>query len=49
MGAFKAGVQIVTFDEKDNIDALNSSLKDSGARGFILSPDTHIHNDDKTR
>jgi len=42
MGAFKAGVQIVTFDEKDNIDALNSSLKDSGARGFIFSPQTHI-------
>lgn len=29
MGAFKAGVTIITFDEKDNIDALNSALKDS--------------------
>lgn len=49
MGAFKAGVQIVTFDEKDNIDALNSSLKDSGARGFIFSPQTHINHEEKTR
>jgi hypothetical protein len=49
MGAFKAGVQIVTFDEKDNIDALNSSLKDSGARGFIFSPQTHINHEESTR
>ena len=31
MGAFKAGVSIVTFDEKDSVDALNHSLRDSGA------------------
>jgi len=49
MGAFKAGVQIVTFDEKDSIDALNSTLKDSGARGFIFSPQTHISNEEQTR
>ena len=49
MGAFKAGVQIVTFDEKDSIDALNSTLKDSGARGFILSPQTHINHEEHTR
>lgn len=49
MGAFKAGVQIVTFDEKDNIDALNSSLKDSSARGFIFSPQTNINQEERTR
>ena len=45
MGAFKAGVQIVTFDEKDSMDAFNSTLKDSGARGLIFSPQTNIHDD----
>ena len=38
MGAFKAGVSIVTFDEKESVDALNHALKDSGARGFLFSP-----------
>lgn len=38
MGAFKAGVTIVTFDEKDNQDAFHQSLKDSGAKGLLLSP-----------
>ena len=38
MGAFKAGVTIVAFEEKDNIDALNTALKDSGSRGFMFSP-----------
>lgn len=42
MGAFKAGVSIVTFDEKESVDALNSTLKDSGARGFLFSPQTVI-------
>ena len=46
MGAFKAGVQIVTFDEKENIDALNNTLKDSGARGFLFSPQTVISHDE---
>ncbi len=46
MGAFKAGIQIVTFDEKESIDALNSTLKDSGARGFIFSPETVISQDE---
>ena len=49
MGAFKAGVQIVTFDEKDNMEAFNSTLKDSGARGLIFSPQTNIHDDQNTR
>lgn len=38
MGAFKAGVTIITFDEKDNIDALNSALKASQCKGFMFSP-----------
>jgi len=42
MGAFKAGVSVVTFDEKESVDALNSTLKDSGARGFLFSPQTVI-------
>jgi hypothetical protein len=37
----------VTFEEKDNADALNQTLKDSGAKGFMLSPQTVIsHSDD---
>ena len=48
MGAFKAGVSIVTFDEKENIDALSQTLRDSGARGFMFSPSTVISHDLKT-
>ena len=48
MGAFKAGVSIVTFDEKDSVDALNHSLRDSGARGFMFSPTTVISNNEAT-
>lgn len=40
MGAFKAGVQVVTFAEKDNIDALDHALRSSKAKGLIFSPDT---------
>lgn len=40
MGAAKAGVTVVTFDEKDSEDALHQTLKDSGARGLMFSPDT---------
>ena len=42
MGCFKAGVSVVTFEEKDNIDALNQALKDSGAKGLMFSPETVI-------
>ena len=42
MGAIKAGVTLVTFDEKDNIDALNETLKESGAKGMMFSPQTVI-------
>ena len=38
MGAIKAGVTLVAFDEKDSIEALNDTLKDSGARGVMFSP-----------
>jgi hypothetical protein len=40
MGAFKAGVSVVTFAEKDNIDALDHALKSTKAKGLIISPDT---------
>ena len=48
MGAFKAGVSIVTFNEKESIDALNQTLKDSGARGFMFSPSTVVSHDEKS-
>ena len=40
MGAIKAGVTVVTFDEKDDIDALDNALANSGAKGLIFTPDT---------
>ena len=40
MGAIKAGVAVVTFDEKDDCDALDNALSNSKARGLILSPGT---------
>ena len=40
MGAAKAGVTIVTFDEKNSEDAVHQTLKDSGARGLFFSPNT---------
>ena len=45
MGAAKAGVTCVTFSEKDDMDALHSALKDSGARGLYFSPSTPIDGD----
>ena len=48
MGAFKAGVSIVTFNEKESIDALNQTLRDSGARGFMFSPSTVVSQDEKS-
>ena len=42
MGAAKAGVTIVTFNEKGSKDALHQTLKDSGARGLYFSPSTTI-------
>jgi len=40
MGAAKAGVTVVTFNEKNDIDALHQALRDSGARGIVFSPST---------
>ena len=41
----KAGVSVVTFEEKDESDALNQTLRDSGARGLFFSPQTVIEQD----
>ena len=49
MGASKAGVSVVTFSEKDNIDALHETLKDSGARGLMFSPSTEVNDQGDTR
>ena len=49
MGAAKAGVTIVTFDEKENIDSLNHALKDSGARGLLFSPSTKVNDEGDNR
>lgn len=49
MGASKAGVSVVVFDEKDNCDALHSVLKDSGVRGMLYSPSTVANDDGETR
>jgi len=40
MGAAKAGVSVVTHDEKNDCDALHHTLQDSGARGLVFSPST---------
>ena len=40
MGAFKAGVSVVTFAEKDSVDALDHALKSTNAKGLIFSPET---------
>ena len=49
MGAAKAGVSIVTFDEKDECDALHQTLKDSGAKGLYFSPGTTVNEEGETR
>ena len=43
MGAAKAGVTVVTFDEKNDIDALHQALRDSGARGLLFSPASEVN------
>ena len=49
MGAIKAGVSIVTFDEKENADALDEALGSSQAKGLIISPSTHVDDGETTR
>jgi hypothetical protein len=43
MGAAKAGVSVVTFEEKDEADSLNEALRESGARGLLFSPSTAVN------
>jgi len=45
MGAIKAGVSIVTFDEKENQDALDHALSSTQAKGLIISPSTQMEGD----
>lgn len=40
MGALKAGVQVTIFTEQTSQDALHETLKNSGAKGLLFSPDT---------
>jgi len=39
MGAIKAGVQVVTFAEKESQDALDHALSSTNAKGLIYAPD----------
>jgi len=40
MGAIRAGVAVVTFDEKDSIDAFENAMATSKAKGVIFSGST---------
>jgi len=42
MGAMKAGVSIVTFQEKDSVEALEHAIGSTGAKGLLISPDTAV-------
>ena len=42
MGAIKAGVSVVSFDEKDSADALDHALSTSKARGLLVSLATEV-------
>ena len=42
MGAIKAGVSVVAFYEKESLDALNDTLKNSHCKGLLFSPSTEI-------
>ena len=46
MGAVKAGVSVVTFDEKDSEEALDHALSASNAKGLIFSPSTEADTDE---
>jgi len=46
MGSIKAGVQVVTFAEKDSADALDHALRSTNAKGLLFQPDHQI--DDKS-
>lgn len=44
MGAIKAGVSVVTFDDKENADALDHALASTKAKGLIFAPDVLMAN-----
>lgn len=49
MGAAKAGVSVIVFDEKNDKDAFHQALTDSGARGIVFSPTTPSDDSGATR
>ena len=49
MGAAKAGVSVVIFNEKNDKDAFHQALRDSGARGLIFSPSTAVNDNGDSR
>ena len=49
MGAIKAGVSVVTFDEKDSCDALDHALAASKAKGLVFSPETETDEENTSR
>jgi len=49
MGAAKAGVTCVSFDERDSQDALDHALRHSNAKGLIFSSNASVTDTDKTR
>lgn len=40
MGAFKAGVKVVTFAEKDSQDALHHALSSTNAHGIVFTAES---------
>ena len=48
LGAIKAGVQVVTFAEKENEDALDHALRTTKAKGLLISPNSSV-GENKTR
>ena len=49
MGAAKAGITIVTHNEKDDCDALHHVLKDSGAKGLFFSSASKVNEEGDRR
>ena len=49
MGAIKAGVTVVSFDEKDSCDAFDHAIATSKARGVVFSPSTQTEEENVTR
>jgi hypothetical protein len=44
MGAIKAGVSVVTFNDKENADALDHALTSTKAKGLIFAADSPMGN-----